>query len=213
MSFRDRSASSNLLRASWAAGGVRTEVRGAPTPSMKRGQRVAQTFSQPQGWLWVRTGPRKTLWALPAAGQTPPPCLGSQLMREQGQGSWGPAGSSPAKGDTNNSHPGGGRRAPGTGVVVPASPGPRSPLQVARSPLGLPGPGPGALKEQAGPVSWAPAPAGDREGPSLPGSALTVDEGLCLLIIRWHSVLLGGAGRLGGWDWGWGVLGVGGESQ
>ena len=156
MSFRDRSASSNLLRASWAAGGVGTEVRGAPTPSMKRGQRVAQTFSQPQGWLWVRMGPRKTLWALPAAGQTPPPCLGSQLMREQGQGSWGPAGSSPAKGDTNNSHPRGGRRAPGTGVVVPASPGPRSPLQVARSPLGLPGPGPGALKEQAGPVSWAP---------------------------------------------------------
>lgn len=43
MSFRDRSASSNLLRASWAAGGVGTEVRGAPTPSMKRGQRVVQT--------------------------------------------------------------------------------------------------------------------------------------------------------------------------
>lgn len=38
MSFRDRSASSNLLRASWAAGGVGKEVRGVPTPSMKRGQ-------------------------------------------------------------------------------------------------------------------------------------------------------------------------------
>ena len=139
------------------------------------------------------------------ARQTPPPRPGSQLLREQGQGSWGPAGSSPAKGDTDNSHHKG---AEGPrdwcGCQLPQAP---------EAPSGWPG------------VPWAclgqpQVPARSKRGlflgplhllatgrgPSLPGSALTVDEGLRLLIIRRHPVLLGGAGRLGGWDWGWGLI-------
>lgn len=47
-------------------------------------------------------------------------------------------------------------------------PRPQKPPLGGPEPPGLPGPAPGPLEEQAGPVSWAPAPAGDREGPLPP---------------------------------------------
>lgn len=81
------------LLGGWGVGRGRSE--GPPLPSRK------MDMPAPPGPLALgKDG------ALPAAGQTPPRCPGSQLPRERAQGSQGPAGSWPARwGGTNKWQP------------------------------------------------------------------------------------------------------------
>lgn len=61
-SFSDRSASSNLLRASWAAGGG-LEIRDGLTPTQEDGERGstdAAVSSSKLILLWPRALPRRT---------------------------------------------------------------------------------------------------------------------------------------------------------
>lgn len=154
MSLKDRSASSNLLRASWAAdGGWRgEEVRGTPTLIQRKGEGGTQTcllLHTPPGLLWLRLGPGRPSGSCQPQSRLHPT---TKALGFRGNSSRAP-------------------RAPENGGVALAFPDPRQSLQAASSPLAL-------LKEQVGPGSWAPAGTGDSDlsrgkVPSLPGPVST----------------------------------------
>lgn len=130
-------------------------------------------------------------------------------MREQGWGSWGPADSSPAKGDTNNSHPRGGRRAPGTGVVVPASPGLEAPSRWPGAP-GLAWARPRPPRGAGRACFLGPCTCG-RQGGAPPSQAQPSPLMKACVCSSYGGILsssvglaVWGAGTGGGVSWGWG---------
>lgn len=209
MSFKDRSASSNLLRASWAAdrgqsggGGERCHC-----PIRERGKGPPPTHASPSSPAALherdqaQDGPGPG--GLTSPGQTPPCCPGSRLPRVE-PGLPGPSQLLAGRHKQAAAREEAGGPLGHVGAAL-ASPDP------ARAPPGLQGASPHPSRRAGGMVM------GGRSGrappPSHPRQALTVNESLSLLVIGGCPVLVGAGSELRGHQGGRGLLGEGWASE